>query len=286
MTMVGIIPFPLGEAEKRVKLAMQILQEAGSKLLQFQKEYFEKKNSVKERCDSQNIIKVCKRLEEEICANLKFSFREDHFLHLASSSEEGDFQWWVDPLDGRRNFIHRVPHFCNAIGICFRNVPIASVIYNPSSKDIYHAIRGEGAFKNQKRIFVSKVEKLEYAITASGLPYEDQRKAALSEILSNISVFINSGTGLRRSGSAILDICWIAEGLFDAFWERSFKIHDLCAILIMIEEAGGQLSNFLGKKVEISTNAIFTFDILASNQILHTDLLKLMKQVRNMEGIN
>ena len=283
----AVLPFPLEETESRLELAKQTIFQLGEDILQTQEEGFLSDRANGGGRDMRKVHEFCKNIEEKFYEKIEKEFPDDVFVSpIANSKQDADFQWYFEPLDGRSNFVHGLSHFCTLAAICFRSTPAASLIYVPSSQDTYHALHDAGAFKNAKRIKVSDVSELEYALTASGLPQKDQRKAALREILANISVFIASGTGLRRSGSSILDICWIAEGLYDAFWERSFRAQNFYAVSLLLQEAGGQFSDFSGKKISPPQNMDYSFDFLASNSSLHTKLLQLLSQVRDLEGIN
>ncbi len=281
----GVVPFPLDETENRLRFAIQTLSEMGQEMLQLQKDYFGN-TSISRKNDPENVQKVCSRIEQQLCDILCYHFPDDGFITPSSNTKQsGNFQWWIDPLDGRRNFVHRIPHFCIVAGISFRGTPVCSVVHIPPTRDTYHAIYGNNTFKNYQPIKTSSISELEYALTASGLPSDYKRKSALKEIMANISVFISSGTGIRRSGSAVIDICWIAEGLFDAFWEVDFKPYDLCATMLILREAGGKLTNFNGQNIELSPTLAGS-ELLASNGPLHTNLLDLLQQVRKMEGMN
>ena len=278
--------FPFEEIQTRLKRASQLLTSVGYELLQMQEDYFA--NSISSSEDHYNKIeKVCLYLNKKFANAIHKDFSRDSINNIPDfKNANSDFQWYFEALDGQRNFTHKVPHFCTAAAICFRSEPVGSVVHIPSSHDTYHAISEDGAYKNQKRLQVSQIKKIEFALTASGLPYRQKRQTELTKILDNIAVFIASNTGLRRSGSAILDICWIAEGLFDAFWERSFKSHVLYPVYVILKEAGGKISNFNGKSDTLVQAVPLENDILASNGHLHKDLVELLKKVNNMEGMN
>lgn len=282
----GVISFPLGEVESRLDLAFQTISKVGLSLLQAQEDHFLRRADASKE-DVQKLAALCRDAEENFYERIKKKFTNDNFVaYSPKSDQDSDFQWWFSPLDGRRNFSHGLPHFCSLAAICFRSKPVGSLVYLPSSQTSYHALYSAGAFKDQRRIRVSNISELEYALTASGLPQESQRRTALTEILANISAFISSGTGLRRSGSAVLDICWIAEGLYDAFWERNFQPHNFCAASLILQEAGGRLSDFRGKHPGFPQGIESSFDVLASNGSLHERLLQLFVQVSDLEGIN
>ena len=212
-----------------------MLSDLGTAFLQFQKKHFSRKNPP-DKSDIKKLESFCQNTQEEFQVSFQKSFPED--LRLSSSQEENvDFQWFLKPLDGYRNFIHGNSHFCLLLALYFRSEPVAALVYVPFSRDAYHAISGMGSFKNYQRLQVSQITELSQALIASSLPERvgdssyfwkrGEYKPALQEILSHISVFISSGAGLRRSGSSALDICCIAEGIYDAFWELCTSFEDL-----------------------------------------------------------
>ena len=145
-------------------------------------------------------------VEIELLELLQATFPEDqiHSEERGKIGEAGAFQWWIDPVDGTRNFIHGGPLYCISIGLCHREEPVAGVVYVPTQATTYHAIQGSGAYKNDTPINVSDVDSLDRALVSSGLPFK--REGILRDIMANISAIIASGAGLRRTGSAV-SIC-------------------------------------------------------------------------------
>ncbi len=250
--------------------------------MSLQAKYFNRRRDSHDK-DPVKLQRIAAHIEERLVDFLSKRFPKDSFPKQQGERRlESDFAWHLNPLDGQRNFAHCISHFCALAGISFRSTPVCGVVYQPCSEDSYQAIAGGGAYKNKQHIYVSQTNKIERAITASGLPYDYERRNTIDHILCNLAAFIGSGTGLRRSGSAVLDLCWIAEGLFDAFWEHSFKAQDLCAVIVILQEAGAMLSDFEGKAIDhlVSSN------LLASNTKLHDTLLELLQQVQAMGSIN
>ncbi|MCB1309997.1 MAG: inositol monophosphatase [Leptospiraceae bacterium] len=280
MTDSAIIHFPQEEVEDRVKYVLSVLPALGRNMLSYQ-ESISSTPTESAEADYRLMKKAETHIEDLLIQAIRSRFDNDWIYaeerdHLEGESE---FAWWIDPLDGTRNFIHGVPLFSNAIGICFRDEPVAGVVQVPALGEIYYAIYGGGSYKNDRPIRVSGLEEVERSLIATGLPYN--RKQIINELMTNIAAFVSSGTGLRRSGSAVLDLCWVAEGRFEAYWERALSPHDLCAASVILREAGGKLTGFQGEPFQMHMG-----DVLASNSILHPRLLNILSEARRIEGMN
>lgn len=275
------LPFPQDEVEERIKLLIRVLPGLGMNLLAQQKDSYIG-SSASDEGDRELMERVEGRVERELVDTLTGSFPDDRIfgeVHGRAGQSESEFDWWIDALDGTRNFIHGLPHFAVSAGLCFRGSPVAGVVLAPFFQDVYHAIYGAGAFKNHEPISVSPVADAERSLVATGLPY--RRQEIIGEILADINAFILSNAGLRRSGSAILDMCWIAEGRLDAMWERGLSPHDTVSSSIIVREAGGQLSSFDGKPFDVHIP-----NVIASNGLLHPRIVEILSKARKVEGWN
>lgn len=280
MASTAELPFPLDEVEVRLQSITQMIPRFSRDLVDMQPGLHPGRHG-DASTDYQLMTRAEERLELAFGEHIQKNFPDDS-LHCEGRSfqtDNGEFQWWVDALDGTRNYIHQCPLFCLSIGLCFRDQPVAGVVAVPTLDEIYRAIYGQGATKNGHPIQVAPTTQLERALLASGLPY--QRKEIMGELISNIAAFIGSGAGIRRTGSAVLDLCWVAEGRFDGLWERDLGPQDLCAAGVILEEAGGRLTGFQGEKFHIHTG-----DIIASNRFLHKDLLHTLQQANRLSGMN
>ncbi len=280
MTETAQLPFPQDEVENRIAHLMHILPGLGMNLLSYQKEAHIARSS-SAIADRELMKKAELQIEDSMIATINDHYPRDRIYseERGRAGEDGEFEWWLDPLDGTRNYIHGVPLFCIAAGLCFRGTPVAGVVMVPAFSDLYHAVHGDGAYKNHNPIEVSGLSRIERTLIATGLPY--RRQEIITEIVADVSAFITSGTGLRRTGSAILDLCWVAEGRLDAMWERGLDPHDLCAPSVILREAGGRLSDFDGKPFDL-----FLSDVIASNALLHPQILELLGKARKVEGMN
>jgi len=178
------------------------------------------------------------------------------------------YTWFIDPLDGTTNFVHHLPFFCVSIAVRRLDKPFIGVCYNPISGDLFHAQVSKGAYRNGKRIFVSKTQLLIDSLVATGFPYTHEK---LKKIMTSFSHVLGKARGIRRMGSAALDLCYVAAGSFDAFWEEGLKPWDMAAGVTILQEAGGLVTSLDGGSFDL-----YRGDILASNSLVHQEILKCM----------
>ena len=150
---------------------------------------------------------------------------------------EHDIQWIVDPLDGTTNYLHQMPHFCVSIGILDKGELAHAVVYDPFKEDLFTASRGSGAQLNRRRLRVSTMKRLDQALIATGEPLNDED--ALHGYLPQLDRVTRSGAAIRRTGSAALDLAYVACGRLDGFWETHLKPWDIAAGMLLVTEAGG-----------------------------------------------
>jgi len=177
------------------------------------------------------------------------------------------FRWIIDPLDGTVNFAHGFPMFCASIAFEAEGRLEYGVVCDPLRDELFEARRGGGAFLNGRLIRVSKTEPLDRALLATGFPYDIRER--LPETLARLGRLVGVAQGVRRAGSAALDMCYVACGRFDGFWEENLKPWDTAAGLLIIEEAGGRITTFSGGDYDI-----YAPNIMASNEVLHSELLE------------
>ena len=182
------------------------------------------------------------------------------------ASEPRPCRWIIDPLDGTVNFAHGLPAFCVSIAFEVEGRLEYGVVYDPLRDELFEGRRGQGALLNGRAIQVSGIDRLDRALVATGFPYDIRER--LPETLARIRRILGAVQGLRRVGSAALDMCYLACGRFDAFYEENLKPWDTAAGLLLISEAGGCLTNFSGGPYDI-----YSPNILASNGLLHDQLL-------------
>ncbi|HWD68519.1 MAG TPA: inositol monophosphatase family protein [Caulobacteraceae bacterium] len=178
--------------------------------------------------------------------------------------------WIVDPLDGTTNFLHAMPHFAVNIALQRDGAVVAGVTYNPATSDLYWAERGRGAFHNGRRIRVAARTRMDEAVFATGIPFMGHGQHG--RFLKELHQIAQRVSGVRRFGSAALDLAWVAEGRFDGYWERDLHAWDLAAGLILVTEAGGMVSDADGGGDPLATGTI-----CAANLDLHPKLLERLK---------
>ncbi len=183
-----------------------------------------------------------------------------------------EYQWYVDPLDGTTNFAHGYPVFAVSLGLFRRGEPLVAAIYNPVSKEMFTAIRGQGAHRNGASIHVSAVGKLSQSLLATGFP---THKRVQNPNIHYYWEFTLHSHGVRRAGAAALDLCSVACGQFEGFWEFGLKSWDTAAGILLVQEAGGKVSNFSGGPYRPGD-----FECLASNSLIHEQMQKLALTVR------
>jgi myo-inositol-1(or 4)-monophosphatase len=181
--------------------------------------------------------------------------------------------WIVDPLDGTSNFLHGIPQFCISIALQRDGMIVAGVIYNPATDELFTAERGKGAFLNDQRLRVAARQRLVDAIVACALPHYG--RGDLMVFQREFSAVQEKVAGLRRFGSAALDLAWIAAGRLDGYWERDLSPWDMAAGVALVREAGGFVTDLDGKDAMFAKG-----HIVAGNETMHRELLRLLKQAQ------
>ena len=181
---------------------------------------------------------------------------------------KSEWRWIIDPLDGTTNYAHGYPCFCVSMGLEREGKMEVGVIYDPLRDEMFTAERGQGASLNGRRIQVSPASNLSGALLCTGFPYDVRER---SEFARHFTNFIMNAQGVRRDGAAALDLAYVAAGRFDGFWEEGLKPWDVAAGVLIIEEAGGRVSNYAGEPFNI-----FTPPIVASNGLLHEQMMRVL----------
>ncbi|MFQ5542173.1 MAG: inositol monophosphatase family protein, partial [Candidatus Binatia bacterium] len=215
--------------------------------------------------------------EERIVHALQKHFPDHSILaeeETTIAGPQSGYRWIIDPLDGTTNFAHAYPHFSVSIALEREGEIILGLVYDPLREESFKAAKGQGASLNGKPIQTSKVTELERALLATGFPYDRRERAAL--YLAFFKAFMVRSQGIRRNGSAALDLCYLACGRVDGFWE--FKLHpwDIAAGGLIVREAGGNLTDFSGKDF-----SIWSEETLGSNGLIHAEMLRIVSEVKN-----
>ena len=182
-----------------------------------------------------------------------------------------EYCWYVDPLDGTTNFAHHYPHFAVSIALAHKSTPVLGVVHDPLRDEVFAAVLGKGATLNGQRIGVSTTLTLDQGLLATGFPYDRRERASF--YLRLYEKFLTRSQGIRRAGSAALDLCYIAAGRLDGFWEYLLQPWDTAAGGLIVSEAGGTLSDFRGQQFRLGGEGI-----LASNGLIHPEMIRVLRE--------
>jgi myo-inositol-1(or 4)-monophosphatase len=234
--------------------------------------YFSKSHKIEEKPGAGIVTEADKASEDYLLKQIFRKFPKSSIITEESGEHAGDrdFCWVMDPLDGTTNYAHRFPWFAVSIGLLVEGQPQVGVIYQPVTKDLFVAERKKGSFRNGKRLRVSRCTELSKALLGTGFYYSkgEQFQQEL-EIFSRMN---EVARGVRRPGSAALDLAYVAAGIYDGFWERGLSAWDVAAGFLLVEEAGGKISNYSGGKT-----SIFAKECIASNGGLHRRMIEVIR---------
>ncbi|MDX2499385.1 MAG: inositol monophosphatase family protein [Deltaproteobacteria bacterium] len=210
--------------------------------------------------------------EKEIIAIIRSSFPGHGILseECGMMNPSSEYRWIIDPLDGTVNFAHQVPIFCISIALTFNGEVVLGVVFNPLSGELFSAVSGKGAQLNARPIKVSSVADISASLLVTGFAYNVNE--IFNPVITRYGNCLKVAQGLRRLGSAALDLCYVACGRFEGFWEQNLKPWDTAAGCLIVAEAGGLVTTF--------SNQPFTVDhleILATNEYVHGQMIELLK---------
>jgi myo-inositol-1(or 4)-monophosphatase len=270
-----------------VPKASAIALEAGARL----REFFAQGVETEYKGDVDLVTVADRTVEKLIRTRLGEAFPEHGVYGEEGPRErmEGEFRWYVDPLDGTTNFAHGFPQFCVSMGLERRpagagqeedGTIVSGVIYDPMRDELYTAERGRGAWLNGKPIHVSRIAFLAESLVSTGFP---SRKRHDSPNIHFYHEFTLRSHGVRRAGSAALDLAFVASGRLEAFWEFNLNPWDTAAGILLVQEAGGLVTDFAGGAFQLNSS-----EVLASNGLIHEELVGLFKDMfagRNLSPI-
>jgi len=268
-----------------VPKAAAIAREAGKRLREFLAE-----GVATEYKGDVDLVTIADRSVEKLIRTRLGETWPDHGIYGEEGTREGmerQFRWYVDPLDGTTNFAHGVPQFCVSMGLEQRTLGsgadedgtlVAAVIYDPMRDELYCAEKGLGAYLNEKRVHVSRIPDLAESLVATGFP---SRKRHDSPNIHFYHEFTLRSHGVRRAGSAALDLAYVASGRFEAFWEFNLNPWDTAAGILLLEEAGGKVTDFSGGPFRLDSR-----EVLASNGLIHEELVGLFKEMFAGRGLS
>jgi len=263
-----------------LEVAIEAAREAGAILMA----EFDRPQKIGYKGEVDLVTEADRRSEETVVGRLR-----SHFPKHAIVAEEGSgretlqrpdeapsrYRWYVDPLDGTTNFAHGYPCFCVSIGLAEGRPEnedlLMGVVYNPVNGELFTAVRGEGAFLNQKKIQVSPIERLATSLLSTGFP---SIKRAQNPNIRYYWDFTLRSHGVRRDGSAALDLAGVACGRFDGFWEFGLKPWDTAAGVLLVREAGGTVTDFAGRPYHPGGP-----ELLASNRRIHAEMQRVAADI-------
>lgn len=231
-------------ARPHVTIAARAARSAGNVILRYMN-----------RIDGLNIVEkqqmdfvseVDKLAEAEIIKELRRAYPDHAILAEESGATgKGPLTWVIDPLDGTHNYLRGIPHFCVSIALLDKGVPIHAVVFDPLRDELYTASKGDGAYLNDRRMRVSKRENLGGAMIATGFPF--RQREHLASQLDMTRAILGQAEDIRRSGSAALDLAYVAAGRYDGYFEIGLKPWDMAAGVLLVHEAGGRYCDFAGR---------------------------------------
>ena len=255
---------------KQLEVAQHAAQVGGAVLSKYFRQSFDVR--MKQACDLVTTADV--EAEHAIADVIRAAFPDDAILGEESYSSDVSAErlWVVDPLDGTTNFAHGIPHFAVSIGYYEGGEAVCGVVLNPARDDVYHAVRGEGAFGNGERLQVADHQSLSESLVGVGFYYD--RGAMMRATLDSIAdLFGQQIHGIRRFGTASLDLAQVASGMFGAFFEYELSPWDFAAGRLLVEEAGGRINTCRGEALPLAKTSV-----LASNGILHDSVQSIVER--------
>ncbi len=253
------------------RTAIKSAKEAGKIILDY---YLKDVDAISKKNTYDLVTKADLDAENRIISIIKDKFPEHSILTEESGEErnKSDYCWIIDPLDGTNNFYHKFPVFCVSIALYKKEKPLIGVVFDPIKKELFSAEKNRGAFLNDKQIKVSNVNSLNKSLLALGFYYE--RGSLMRKTLGQMKKFFYENVhGLRRAGSAALDLCYTACGRFDGYWELKLNPWDYAAGSLILTEAGGRITDIQGKKYNLLMG-----NVAASNGRIHKKMLQILKQ--------
>src|SRR5215471_7235275 len=242
----------------------QIAREAGALLMA----YFAQRIKFEYKGDADLVTEADRKSEALIFEHIRSRWPgHDVIGEEGSRVESGsDYKWYVDPLDGTTNFAHGFPVFCVSLAVEHKGRRVAGTVYDPTRDELFAAELGSGARLNAKTVKVSTTARLAESLVATGFPSHKRHKNPNIHFYHQITL---RSHGVRRAGSAALDLCSVACGRFDGFWEFNLNPWDTAAGVLIVEEAGGRVTNFSGGGFQLNSR-----ETLASNGLIHNALLR------------
>ena len=267
------MPLSFSEFDSLTEIAVQAARQGGAILLDYAKKGFH----VHTKDQAINLVTEADlRSEEAVIETIRRAFPQHQIL----SEEQGlqdiptnPIKWIIDPLDGTTNFTHGFPMYNVSIGVEYEGACVLGTVYDPTRNELFLAQKGKGATLNGRPIHVSTTPKLNEALLVTGFAYDVH--TAKDNNLNEFCAFTLRARGIRRTGTAAIDLCYIACGRFDGFWELQLNPWDTAAGKVIVEEAGGKITNYAGEPYSIYGNTI-----IATNGLIQQEMIEVLKSCR------
>ena len=267
--MIASVAFVRMAENKFVPAMETIAREAGALLF----DKFQQRIGFTYKGDADLVTEADKASEKLITDRIRQQFPgHDLFGEEGTRTNTGsDYRWYIDPLDGTTNFAHGFPVFCVSLGLEFKGERIAGIVYDPTRDEMFAAEQGSGCYLNSERVQVSKVDQLSETLTGTGFPSHKRHKNPNIYFYHVITLRTH---GVRRAGSAALDLANVACGRLDAFWEFNLNPWDTAAGVVLVQEAGGRVTRFDGSAWRLDSS-----ETLASNGLVHQGMMDVMRDI-------
>ena len=194
---------------------------------------------------------------------------------MGQQTSGASHRWVFDPLDGTTNYAHGIPIFCSTVALEIDGIPVVAAVFDPNRHELFTAQDGVGAWLNGERLHVSSARTLIDSVLVTGFPYDIREPRRMQEILALFTGFLAEARAIRRLGSAAIDLCWVAAGRMDGFWEQALQSWDIMGGALIVQEAGGRVTNLDGSPWDAHRG-----NVLASNGHVHDEMLRVIASVR------
>ncbi|MBI5178491.1 MAG: inositol monophosphatase [Nitrospinae bacterium] len=254
--------------EKTLEFAIRLAYAAGK----IQKDNYEKRGLVVEHKGTINLVTEVDLECEKLITHAIAEEFPDHAILAEEGTDiktDGGYAWYVDPLDGTTNYAHGFPVFAPSIALAYQGQPVLGAVYDPLRDEMFSGIKGGGAYLNGKRIAVSTAKEMDHALLGTGFPYD--LRTNTNNNMENFNRVALRCQAIRRAGAAAIDLCYVACGRFEGFWEQWLYPWDMAAGALFVTEAGGVVTDMKGRPLDL-----FGKSICAANPAIHPQLTPLL----------
>lgn len=234
---------------------------------------FGKKKAIQTKSSAIDLVTEFDRKSQEAIVGVLQAQCPDHGLlgeENLDATTDSDYLWVLDPIDGTTNYAHHSPIYSVSIGLVHHGRPLVGVVYAPELNELYVAAKGQGATLNGQSIGISHNAALSESVLGTGFAYD---LTLIDRNLVHFERFVRRSRAIRRLGSAALDLCWVAAGRFDGYWELALNAWDVCAGWLIVTEAGGRVTDFSGDEYKLFANTL-----VCSNGLIHEQMLAVLRE--------